>query len=106
MGEVARGYTHADRPFKTHGSGVGTSHSAAARPQLSPSLESTPAHARGLWEVGYAVLNILLQARALEVAYGLMIPDEAQTAFVREKLQLPDATALVGFRAKGELSGL
>lgn len=34
--------------------------------------------ARALWEVGYQLLNLLLQAKALDVVYGAILLDEAQ----------------------------
>jgi hypothetical protein len=37
-------------------------------------------HARALWEIGYGLLNLLIQARALDVTYKVIFPNDKQQA--------------------------
>jgi hypothetical protein len=65
-------------------------------------LSRTEFSGRALWEIGYALLNILLQAHALEIAYRVILLDQSQqTSFRGTEIQ--NAVAVVGIDLKGQI---
>ena len=59
-------------------------------------LYANETHARGLWEVGYQVLNILLQAHALNLAYQLILLDNERKNYFRSFQKAANPVTVIG----------
>ncbi len=59
-------------------------------------LTQNESHDRAAWEVGYQLLNLLLQARVLNLSYKAILPDEGQKKLF-EKHHLNALAAIFGF---------
>lgn len=57
-------------------------------------------NANNYWEVGYQLLNILLQARVLDVEYMAILLEESQKEIILDDLAIPNAAVLVAIRTE------
>lgn len=63
-------------------------------------LSAGEAHARALWEIGYQLLNLLLQAHALRLAYQLILLNADHKALFATSLEAGAPVAVIGIHLK------
>ena len=69
-------------------------------------LSTNEPHGRALWEIGYQLMNILLQAYALDLAYRLFLLDKEQYGFLPSIPKAFIPIAMIGLKLTSATRGL